>query len=836
MFQVERIILKGFTGMGLHEIETFDFTLERTTTIILGGNGCGKSSLLAVYFPIAPSKTEFVDGGSYTNYAKVGDNRYKFFVKRQGGSLVCSITNMATGALIVDGVNPKVYNARVEDLTGLNKEVKELINGESLLTSANTELRRRWFSRLSTSDLSFALDFYKKLRKSLSLTNGAIDHTAKKVADIKMRVIDDEGERERLSQRLTELEQELAELNKAINLLPGIQMGISAQTIRAKLLGLSTDVTAILEAKTLPTPATIADALARLNTWRELAAAAEASVGTYNKELSLLLDEVNRQEYLMRNHAGLKETIETLCTSVANHCVDNWTWGELALSDTISIPMLRKAQVDARQWTRELSSAVDYVHNHDKLRQAEENLLTHDATSVAYKEKKQRAANILERLQHDRSHFLDTQEVDCPRCTYRFRPGITDSLENIDAEIAKQNQWIRELDVALETHMTTRSEIEEDVNAKRKIRDVLMTYSRDPIVAMFFKTVQAEDAFIVNRHKLASLMTHFVDEVNEGISYRTYVEQLNKAQQEWEEATRAVGNVDAALEAKVKRLRGILDEESVKLTTARAEMKLAQDEHDRQQTLYGRADVVLKAWEGIEQDVETSTNNEAVRYLIQQRENKLDAYATARDRFRVMESELTVLTGLEAELTDLKMRQFNNRQMITAFSPEKGVLSRYIYNSVVRITELMNKYIGAVWNYPMQVLPCDVTEGDMDYTFPYVLNNQPEQVPDVCKGSKAQKSIFNLAYRLTAYKALNLQGYPLLLDEPSEGMDEEHRHALVGFIKLLINSGEFSQVIVVSHDADMHSKLNEAAYCVIEPTGVTLPPVYNTGVKIVYAS
>ncbi|ANZ48491.1 putative SMC domain-containing protein [Erwinia phage vB_EamM_Caitlin] len=835
MFQVERIILKGFTGMGLHEIETFDFTIEQMTTIILGGNGCGKSSLLAVYFPIAPSKTEFVDGGSYTNYAKAGDNRYKFFVKRQGGSLVCSITDLASGALIVDGVNPKVYNARVEDLTGLNKEVKELVNGEALLTSANTETRRRWFSRLSTSDLSFALDFYKKLRKSLSLTNGAIDHTAKKVADLKMRVIDDEGERERLSQRLTELEQELAELNKAINKLPGVQMGVSAATIKAKLQQLGTATGEILAAKTLPTQLSIETALTDLNTWRELAASAEASVAAYNKELSLLLDEVNRQEYLMRNHAGLKETIDTLRVSVSNHQVENWKWGELALSDTISTPMLLKAQDDARQWSRELSGAVDYIHNHDKLRQAEENLLTHDATSVAYKEKRQRATNILERLHHERTHFLDTQEVNCPKCSFTFRPGVNDSLENIDAEIAKQNQWIREIDVALETHMTTRPEMEEDVNAKRKIRDVIMTYSRDPIVAMFFKTVQEEDAFVTNRHKLPGLIAHFIDEVKEAIGYRTHVEQLNRAQKEWEEATRAVGNVDAALEAKVKRLRGILDEESVKLTTARSGLNAAQNEYGRQQSLYALADVVLRGWEGVEQDIETSCNNEAVRYLIQQRENKLDAYATARDRFRVMESELTVLTGLEAELTDLKMRQFNNRQMITAFSPEKGVLSRYIYNSVVRITDLMNKYIGAVWNYPMQVLPCDVTEGDMDYTFPYVLNNQPEQVPDVCKGSKAQKSIFNLAYRLTAYKALNLHGYPLLLDEPSEGMDEEHRHALVGFIKMLINSGEFSQVIVVSHDADVHSKLNEAAYCVIEPTGVTLPPVYNTGVKIVYA-
>ena len=173
--------------------------------------------------------------------------------------------------------------------------------------------------------------------------------------------------------------------------------------------------------------------------------------------------------------------------------------------------------------------------------------------------------------------------------------------------------------------------------------------------------------------------------------------------------------------------------------------------------------------------------------------------------------------------------------MITAWSPEKGVLKKYIYNSIVRITEMMNRYIGAVWQYPMNVLPCDVSEGDLDYTFPYTLKNNPDPVVDVIKGSKAQKNIFNLSYRLTAYKGLNLRQYPLLLDEPSEGMDEEHKQALVAFIKMLAESGEFSQVIVVSHEPEVHSKLNEATYCVVEPTGVTLPPVYNVGVKIKYA-
>ncbi|MGK7530118.1 hypothetical protein, partial [Salmonella enterica] len=155
MLKVERIILKGFTGMGLHEIETFDFTLKSTVTIILGGNGCGKTSLLSVFLPLAPAKSEFREGGSYTNYALVGDDRLKFEVLRRGSSLSCSIFNITKGVPIVDSVNAKVYNSMVEQLTGITKEIKELINGETLLTDATTEVRRKWFTLMSESDLTY---------------------------------------------------------------------------------------------------------------------------------------------------------------------------------------------------------------------------------------------------------------------------------------------------------------------------------------------------------------------------------------------------------------------------------------------------------------------------------------------------------------------------------------------------------------------------------------------------------------------------------------------------------------------------------------------------------
>lgn len=835
MLKVERIILKGFTGMGLHEIETFDFRVQGNVTIILGGNGCGKSSLLAVYFPIAPNKNEFRDGGSYTNIAQIDDTRYQFFIKRTGNSLVCTITNLTSGEKLVDGVNPKVYNSRVEELTRLNKERKELINGEAVLTRANTEQRRKWFSAMSTSDLSYALDFYKKLRKNLSLLNGAIDHTAKKITDLKVRVVEEESERERLAQRIRELEVELADLGHALAALPGLNRSISKESIAARLHQLSPDVKLILDAPSLPTAHRLETLQGQLNHWRDLVAAAEANSATYNKELSILLDESNRLDYLMRNHAGLKDTIQRLDATLAEFGIERWRWPELAESETLTLPMLQNALKETRQWSSSLSGQMDQISFNDPLRVMEERLLAFDARTAMLTDNQRRVQGMIDRLNHDRTHFLETQEVNCPRCNYIFRPGINDSLENIDEQLRIQQAELNGLNATREAHLVDRPRLEEDVVAKRVVRDIVMSYSRDPVIAVLFKTVQAESAFLLHRNKLGGLMNAFFQELDEAIRYRQTLEALTKAKREWEEAARAVGNTDTTLSDKINRLRGLLDTESQTLTLSRAQLTTVQQDYEREQKLFTVLHSVQRAWETVEQEVEVSVNNEAVRHLSAVREAKLDAYATARDRYRIMESELTTLQGLEQELSELRVRQFNNRQMIAAFSPEKGLLSRYIYNSVVRITELMNKYIDAVWQYPMRVLPCDVSEGDMDYTFPYLLKDSLEPAPDVCKASKAQGKMFDLAYRLTAYKAMNLQGYPLLLDEPSEGMDEEHRHALVGFIKMLANSGEFSQVLVVSHDSDVHSKLNEAEYCVIDPSGVTLPAVYNVGTTIIYA-
>lgn len=835
MLKVERIILKGFTGMGLHEIETFDFTLMSDVTIILGGNGSGKTSLLKVFYPLAPPKTEFIDGGSYTNIARCGDDRYEFKVKREGNGLVCFIKNLSKDLVILDHTNAKVYNSHVYELMGIDKEVKELIGGETLLTEGNTDQRRKWFTRMSTSDLAFALDFYKKLRKQASLLNGAIDHTSKKMADLQVRVVQDAGEREVLSTRLGTMEKELRHYDDTIAELPKFDGEANIPRIVTYLKSLESQVDKILSVRKLPTPNDISRVEHELSVWKELAASADATVTTYNKELSILMDESSRQEYLMRNHSGLKETMDTLEKTLSGYSTHQWRWEELAQGNSMTEVALQNALRESRSWSVSLSGSLDEIIYPTRLREAESVLTEHDAVSADLRDRLQRCKNLLQQHEHDRSHFLDTQEVNCPRCNNTFRPGINDSLENIEATIRKDIEFRDLLSNKLETHMSTRNEIELDVIAKRRIRDIIMTYTKDPVVGLFFKTLIEEEVFTTHRDRYGALASCFFEELSQSIQYRHTVGLLQKAKKDWDEAVNAVGNIDGALNAKIDRIRASLNEESEKRSNAQREVLRLREELHHLTDVRTTMEFLTRAFATLDRLTESSVANVLIEGLQSRRSSLLDTYAVARDRFRQMDSELQTLQSLEVELNDLKNRQRNVRLMITAWSPEKGVLRKHIFNSVVRITEMMNKYIDSVWQYPMNVLPCDVSEGDLDYTFPYLLKNKAEPVPDVCKGSKAQKNIFNLSFRLTAFKGLGLRQYPLLLDEPSEGLDEEHKSALVKFIKMLSESGEFSQVVVVSHEPEVHSKLNEATYCVIEPTGVTLPPVYNVGVKIKYA-
>jgi len=835
MLKVERIVLQGFTGMGLHEIAKFDFTITTPVTIVLGGNGCGKTTMLSVFLPLCPAKTDIRDGGEYTNYSLVDQTRYRFNVRRKGSSLLCSIENLTLGEMLVTDVNPKVYNTHVETITGLTKELKEMLNGELELTRAATPLRKTWFTRLSTSDLGTALNFYTKLRKHYNALGNQIDYLTGKIADSKNRVVEDQEARERLERRMEFMQNDINTLNRVLDMRPATNSGITLESIRQKLERMRPTIEAILSGDVIPTVELITQENRLLSQGKEWVARAEGDLAAYTKELSLLKDEENRQAYLMRSHVGLQTTIRNIEEQLVVTTNRLKMYPDLFDVTQFTPRQLQDVVGHASEFTTSLTQKIDGLRTTHRLKDAEAILLDYDQRSALLQEKIGRCAMVIGKLKHAMEHFHATAEVNCPKCDFHFRPGVTYSIEKVSADLTENERYAFELDNEMVVLLQERKEIEDEVLQLRGIRAIVMTYSRDPVLSLLFKKLQEMDAFVGHRGKFGGIVTAFFDELEIAQTHLRLTGQLETARREWMEASASVNGVDVGLGDRIRELEGKMHDATQTLSTHRQYVADKTQYVSRLTVLETSIGTFKRFQEEFQREVEVSTNNLVIEHFSQMRENKLDAFATARDRYRQMQTEMDQLAKMEAELAQLQLRRHTTKQLIAVWSPEAGILRDYYYSAVVRIADMMSHYIDQIWMYPMQVQACDLEDGDMDYLFPVKLKDHDELVPDVSKGSKAQRAIFNLTYRLTCYKALGLQNYPLLLDEPSEGMDEAHRGRLVDFIKRLYTSGEFSQVIIVSHDSDVHSKLNEAAYCVVEPEGVTLPDVYNEHVRIEYA-
>jgi hypothetical protein len=149
----------------------------------------------------------------------------------------------------------------------------------------------------------------------------------------------------------------------------------------------------------------------------------------------------------------------------------------------------------------------------------------------------------------------------------------------------------------------------------------------------------------------------------------------------------------------------------------------------------------------------------------------------------------------------------------------------------------MNNFISKIWLYPLAVIPCGLDDDgtlELDYKFPLKVQNHPDKVPDVSKGSSAMQEIVDLAFKITAIKYLGLEDSPLLIDEFGKTFDKEHRVAAAHGIKQLIELRSFTQLFTISHYEATYGSLTNAEICVLCSNNISIPTnaVYNEHVTM----
>lgn len=159
----------------------------------------------------------------------------------------------------------------------------------------------------------------------------------------------------------------------------------------------------------------------------------------------------------------------------------------------------------------------------------------------------------------------------------------------------------------------------------------------------------------------------------------------------------------------------------------------------------------------------------------------------------------------------------------------KTAVDNLMTSSLDYIVGKINKTLSDIWAYDIKLdfLSSGISDDDfkgINYEFPFTINGVYRG--DVSKGSTSMKDIINLAFKLTVMELLDLNDYPIILDEFGSSMDEVHSDKIYSNINNILDVQNTGQIFIISHISNQSGAMIKLSDInVINKTGLTLPSV-----------
>jgi len=192
-----------------------------------------------------------------------------------------------------------------------------------------------------------------------------------------------------------------------------------------------------------------------------------------------------------------------------------------------------------------------------------------------------------------------------------------------------------------------------------------------------------------------------------------------------------------------------------------------------------------------------------------------------------------VIADLEVSKSQLQNQLEVQTILMNELSPIDGLIADQLKGFIECFVQQMNNIISQIWSYDMVVLPCENSDGELDYKFPVSIEGNAPISSDVCEVSGSQTDIIDFAFKLTVMLYMELSDFPIYLDELAPTLDEQHRINIMNYVKRLVETKQCSQMFMISHYHDAHGIFTNAEVVVMNPLNiVNMPSVYNNNVII----
>ena len=807
--ELRKMILSKYKRLYVTGIKYFEYTPEKPFNIILGRNGSGKSSILKEIFPnVEDDKSEYDKGGYKILEYKHRSNIYVVSYTRDNNRYSFKINGEEFNQ---QGIK-KTQKILIEEHFGLTKPIYELLLSISNFTTMSVNERKNWFTNiLTTIDYREALELYNKTKLRIKELNSfikLIQSKLFKVDDVLTNFSDERINRLKqdkllfdnmlntiISNRVTTVNTTMPDTDKMDRVYKVANKGYEYFVDRYGKKGLKK-----LEIDKVTLKAYIDQIEEQLNNIDNKLLELDdnkmdisVDVNDLKKEVSSIKASIKK---LVANDVGITKVKVFLETSKK---YNNYYMDLVTIADDLK--EYENINIDTA-----ISKKIHILSRHlDKLTELSKEINNDYIKQWSFKQ---------------------NEEVKCPVCSAKFKPGYNSELYN---ELLKKKNRIENKLNDIKQRYEELSEYYTKVQVKQDLIHKLegLFYLIGEDVASY---VKKDTNNFTNFNNIYNTLSY----LNFLFSNDSEVEVLVNKLNDLNEKITLYSKLDIGKRKELTKQKEKLIKERSDTISKLIEFKEKLNIVDKDLNLLDKYKQAIKILEHKlnkfykhKKNVYLEKYNEyltKVMVLIKKEILNIDEILVEYDSAKKMRD------NLQKELNEYKERLVIAKNIENDLSPTKGIIGETMNNTINFVLKRINELVNNIWSYDIEILPCDFEENNLTFRFPVKIGGIKE-IPDVSKGSSSIKEIIDLAFKITAMEFLDILDYPLILDEFGRTMDPGHRVKAYDFVdnisKVLVN-----QVFMVSHFESMYARFKNTDVIVLDNEGINYTGTYNKVVVI----
>lgn len=812
---IKKLVLHKYARLFLNNIEHLELTPENNIQILLGRNGSGKTSVLAMLNPLpADIKKEFREDG----YKLIEIEHHRMYY-------VLSSNYVARNkhSFKVDGVehNPggtrKVQLELVYEHFKISPDINQILIGMNNFTIMPTVERKYWFTELSTVDYTFAVTLYNRLKQRYRDIVGGVKLVQEEIVKAEAAMNSDIN--------LDKLIMDKKHLDDMIRYLLSHYTPSIASSSNDTIL--NDIVLANTALSTLLSNVTPGITISKLNDDINVL---KIQIGNYEHEQSILNKEIaSLDKYIADEPLEDLEKKEKHLNGKIKHVKDS-------IDIDINLSLLETIIYNYR---------LDYSEMIQYLNMLSEYSNVPYSTSL-YSETKQKIdklAGILKVTEHklslatleeNRLAMLidDSNKVECDNChhVFYFKYDLvkhTAIKKEIDTLVAYVKEITAEHDALCNTL--------ELLNRKRDCITQVATLmlSRGELKPVWEYIIKKHEPYHMKVSGMITEVDAVLFKLERWETLVTYGKELSDLQLKLSSAKEFKKHeITASKERQVKlekELMSVTIKRNLamsKLTILEAQRKVVvKIEHSVDKLKY-----LVRQYNKQLPIMITDKRNNVITELV----NTLKSYMVDIDQIiHTHQQQKNIVMDNKSKLVEYLTKEKLLNIVLKELSPAEGIIAKSMNSFLGIFINEMNYIINTVWSYRMELLPCEISEeNDLDYKF-RVLVDDSEMIEDVSKLSTSMQEIVNLAYRIVFIKYLNVQDVPLFLDEFGRTMDTAHQISAYNTIEQIM-ADNFVQIFIVSHFESMYGRFSNADISILDTNNIDIGGInlYNTVLKI----